>query len=146
MNWELITTEGALLAVAGLLIGIVVGFLLGRGRNVDRTRLRDLESELAESQDQLNEMQDEVNQYSEQVVSHFSKTSDLLKAMTIQYRSLYEHLAEGAEKLQRDDTALGTGSQPTSLLLDFEEDARLAAKPSKGEQPTAEDASASKAN
>jgi uncharacterized protein len=45
------------------------------------------------------EIHAELQEYREQVQEHFTKTSDLFQNLTVQYRELYDHLANGAQDL-----------------------------------------------
>jgi len=46
-----------------------------------------------------SEIHAELQEYREQVQEHFTKTSDLFQSLTVQYRELYDHLADGAQDL-----------------------------------------------
>ena len=70
------TVEWIVLASVGVLIGLGLGFFLGRlGGKGSSQKLADVEAELEE--------------YRQEVSEHFSR----------QYRELYEHMAAGSEKL-----------------------------------------------
>ncbi|MBW2543802.1 MAG: DUF1043 family protein [Deltaproteobacteria bacterium] len=49
--------------------------------------------------EQLAAAREEHAAYRLNVVDHFSGTSDLLRDLTVQYRSVYEHLTKGASTL-----------------------------------------------
>jgi uncharacterized membrane-anchored protein YhcB (DUF1043 family) len=85
---------------AGIAIGLLAGIGLGRraGRGAAK-RARDLE-------DQLMAAEDEMKRYRAQVSDHFSETSKLLRDLTLQYRNVYEHLADGARTLCPDGATL----------------------------------------
>jgi len=72
--------------------GVLVGILVGRRTSLDRLRCRELETELASARAGAN-------RYREEVASHFTKTSELVQGLTLQYRTVYDHLAEGARTL-----------------------------------------------
>ncbi|HME69571.1 MAG TPA: DUF1043 family protein [Myxococcota bacterium] len=83
------------LLLAILVLGgtAVAGLLMGRSSSrAAAKRCRELEAELAASQAALGKYRSEVG-------AHFGQTSELLRAMTHQYRAVYEHLAEGARTL-----------------------------------------------
>jgi uncharacterized membrane-anchored protein YhcB (DUF1043 family) len=82
------------LAAAGsLLLGIFVGVLLGRaGSRREAARARQLE-------EQLRTGEAEHARYRSQVSEHFGETSRRLRDLTLQYKSVYEHLADGARTL-----------------------------------------------
>jgi uncharacterized membrane-anchored protein YhcB (DUF1043 family) len=46
-----------------------------------------------------SELKAELDNYRDQVTEHFSRTSELFQTLTEQYRTLYDHLAEGAQGL-----------------------------------------------
>lgn len=46
-----------------------------------------------------SELKAELDGYRDQVTEHFSKTSELFQTLTEQYRTLYDHLAGGAQEL-----------------------------------------------
>jgi uncharacterized membrane-anchored protein YhcB (DUF1043 family) len=78
-----------LVALAAFFVG------LGFGRSASRrtaARARELE-------ERLSAADDEMARYRSQVSEHFAETSTLLRDLTLQYRSVYEHLAEGARTL-----------------------------------------------
>ncbi len=79
----------AVALVAMFLVGLAIGRASAR-RTADRAR--DLE-------DRLQLAEEEMNQYRAQVSDHFSDTSKLLRDLTLQYRTVYEHLADGARTL-----------------------------------------------
>jgi hypothetical protein len=99
------------LGVAGLVMA-AAAFTLGR-RTGDNARELELEAELttakseqsrseAEAERLRNELdagRQEYDEYRLSVVDHFSGTSDLLRDLTGQYRSVYEHLTKGASTL-----------------------------------------------
>jgi len=100
------------LGAAGLLM-VVASFWLGRRTGANATRVLELEAELtsanreqarseAEAERLRNELdaaRAEHDDYRLNVVDHFSGTSDLLRDLTVQYRSVYEHLTKGASTL-----------------------------------------------
>jgi uncharacterized membrane-anchored protein YhcB (DUF1043 family) len=82
-----------LAGAACLLVGILFGALIGRsGSRREATRARQLE-------DELRTAQDEHSRYRAQVSEHFGETSRRLRDLTLQYKSVYEHLADGARAL-----------------------------------------------
>jgi hypothetical protein len=82
------------LAAAGsLLVGIVLGALFARaGSRREAARARELE-------EQLRSSEAEQTRYRGQVSEHFTETSRRLRDLTLQYKSVYEHLADGARTL-----------------------------------------------
>jgi len=99
--------------VAFALVGLGVGVLLGRRSSEGAARARALETELdvertarervleekRAAEEALAAARADAEQYRKRVVEHFYGTSEQLRALTVQYRSVYEHLAQGAEAL-----------------------------------------------
>jgi len=99
--------------VAGGLALAVAAFFVGRLTGAGASRRRELEEQLADTQEelaraaadaedlleQLGKARDEHAAYRMNVMDHFSGTSDLLRDLTVQYRSVYEHLTKGASTL-----------------------------------------------
>jgi hypothetical protein len=100
------------LAIAAivLLAALALGFALGRRRDRDAAeRARELE-------DRLQLAEDEMNRYRHEVSEHFGQTSKLLRDLTLQYRNVYEHLAEGARNLCPEAGTLLPGSLAEAAL------------------------------
>ncbi len=119
------------MALPSLLLAILVlggaalaGLLVGRSSGRAATqRCRELEAELAASQAALG-------QYRSEVAAHFSQTSELLRTMTHHYRTVYEHLAEGARTLCPDQpTSLGAGLDHALLPEEVQGSAEQPAPP-----------------
>ena len=112
---------------AAALAGLLLGVLLARFGRRERRRVAELEvrvserearilqlegaraelaARLATAEQEREEAGERLASYQQEVVGHFSQTSDLLKEMTLQYRNIYQHLAQGAEALLPDG-ALG---------------------------------------
>lgn len=70
-------------ALAGLLIGYVIGRYTGSGPEAPKTK----------------EALEEYSQYKQQVNTHFQKTADLTQKLADDYRALYGHLSGGAVEL-----------------------------------------------
>ncbi len=93
-----------------LAAGALVGLLVGRRTSLDRLRCRELEAELAA-------VRDGASRYREDVATHFEKTSELVKGLTLQYRTVYDHLADGARTLCPERmTLLSQGDAARALL------------------------------
>ncbi len=75
-----------------LLVAILVSFVAGRMAAPRTGRLKSLEQE----RDAANA---ELRRYREEVSAHFEKTATLFNEVTGSYRNLYEHLAEGSQRL-----------------------------------------------
>jgi hypothetical protein len=99
--------------VAFALVGLGVGVLLGRRSSEGAGRARALETELSversararaleekrAAEDALASARAQAEEYRGRVVEHFYGTSEQLRALTLQYRAVYDHLAEGAQDL-----------------------------------------------
>src|SRR5690606_39350720 len=57
-----------------------------------------------------------MNRYRQDVSEHFAQTSKLLRDLTLQYRNVYEHLAEGARTLCPEAGTLLPGSLAEAAL------------------------------
>ena len=100
------------LVAAGLALA-AAAFFVGRVTGGGASRRRELEEQLANAHEDLSRLAAEAEDLREQlrvareeheayrlnVVDHFSGTSDLLRDLTVQYRSVYEHLTKGASTL-----------------------------------------------
>jgi len=100
-------------AVAAGLALAVGAFFAGRMTGGSARRRRELEEQLASAHedasrlaaevedlsDKLHAAREEHEAYRMSVMEHFSGTSDLLRDLTVQYRSVYEHLTKGASTL-----------------------------------------------
>jgi uncharacterized membrane-anchored protein YhcB (DUF1043 family) len=82
-----------------LLLGLGIGFLLGRNNNSDLKRQHQLS-------EQLQTAHTEMAEYKEQVNLHFADTAAAVNQLTDSYRNVHEQLAKGAQSLCDDpDTA-----------------------------------------
>lgn len=118
--WSSLLSDPVALAIAALVVfGVFwIGFAIGRGRSRDAVeRARELE-------DRLQLAEDEMNRYRHEVSEHFGQTSKLLRDLTLQYRNVYEHLAEGARTLCPEAGALLPGSLAEALPAEASEPAR----------------------
>ena len=91
--------------IIALIIGGAIGCLIGwysalasRGDN-KRKIILELESQLDQAR------QNKVD-YEAEVTEHFSRTADLLNKLTDDYRSVYTHLANGADQLCGDQISM----------------------------------------
>lgn len=92
------STSFWIIGMLSFLLGTVIGCILTYtiiGRN-NRTHQLQVE---------LNELTDDFRSYRDQVTHHFMRTSELVHEMTQSYRSVYEHLASGAQHLCGDNEA-----------------------------------------
>ena len=82
-----------LIAAGALVVGVLLGrALAGRGARREAERARALE-------EQLQRAEAEQTRYRAQVSDHFVETSRRLRDLTVQYKAVYEHLADGARTL-----------------------------------------------
>jgi uncharacterized membrane-anchored protein YhcB (DUF1043 family) len=65
-----------------------------------------------------DEVQQEFDAYRTKVAEHFGKTADQFHAIGIQYRELYEHLAEGSAALCELDRPAGTAPFPPAIAAE----------------------------
>jgi uncharacterized membrane-anchored protein YhcB (DUF1043 family) len=75
-----------------LLIGAVLGCMITYALMARNGRTHQLQIE-------LNQLKDNFRDYRDQVTHHFMRSSQLVQEMTQSYRSVYEHLASGAQRL-----------------------------------------------
>jgi uncharacterized protein len=140
--------------IAFPLLALGVGVLLGRRSSDAAERARTLEAELdAERsaleralgekrgvEEELVAARAEAAGYRERVVQHFYGTSEQLRALTLRYRELFEHLADGARELCPEaSNALQAGLEPPALpdlAGEPAESAAPAAEATAPEQPT----------
>jgi hypothetical protein len=116
--------------VAVALVALGVGALLGRRSSEGAARARALETELSvertareraleekrAAEDALAAARAEAERYRGRVVEHFYGASEQLRALTLQYRAVYDHLAEGAQALCPETfQALRAGLEPPAL-------------------------------
>ncbi len=82
----------ALVAIFCLILGVVCGLLFGRATNAPYQEAQSLK-------DSLEQVQSEYEAYKVEVTQHFTKTAELVNAMTDNYRNVHTHLADGAQTL-----------------------------------------------
>ncbi len=105
--------------LATLAVGLVVGWLLGRFTGAAAARSRDLAArvetlrkesehaaaELAAAKAQISQVRFEQEQYRTRVSDHFAGASEKFRDLSLQTRSLFDHLSEGARALCGDSFA-----------------------------------------
>ncbi len=118
--------------ILGLLAGTVLGSMLTYSLMTRNSRTRQLQLE-------LNQLRENFQDYRDQVTHHFMRTSELVQAMTHSYRSVYEHLASGAQRLCGNTASVsldqdaagrlgagnGTAQEPEISLDEYEELSRI---------------------
>ena len=86
-------TQQILILLGACLVAFLGGLgLAAFGARQNAARLREAERA-------LDATREELEQYRHRVAEHFDGTSKLLHDLTLQYRAVYEHLAEGAQSL-----------------------------------------------
>ena len=106
----------AVIALSGVVFGyLIVGIRAGNGSSKKQDeKVQQLEEEIAA-----------LEEYKSQVSGHFQKTAGLLHDMTGQYKTIYEHMAEGAQTLCDDQESgavlesLQTGLLTKDNLTEF---------------------------
>jgi uncharacterized membrane-anchored protein YhcB (DUF1043 family) len=114
-----------------LLVALALGFALGRRTGASARKLRALESDLDAEQKAHLRTRGESEAYRKQVTDHFAETSERLHDLTLQYRSVYEHLAKGASELCPEGFAKLEGGLGLDALP--EEGGRVPSAPEKAE-------------
>ncbi|MDN3518633.1 DUF1043 family protein [Aquisalimonas lutea] len=99
-----------------VLVCLAGGIWLGRYTAPGVERSRALEKE-------RDEAQAELQRYREDVRNHFEKTAHLFNQVTTGYRQLYEHLAEGSERLGTGENARMLENRPEDRTLQTPDDA-----------------------
>lgn len=117
---DLLLSSPALWIAAG--VALVVGFGIGRATGANAKKLRDLETSLDAEQQAHLRTRGEAEGYRTQVSAHFAETSERLHDLTLQYRSVYEHLAKGAsdlcpESMTKLEGGLGLDALPEETPL-----------------------------
>ena len=98
MPESLAASPGLWIALAAA-AALALGFVLGRLGGAAARRARALEVSLAEERAAHDRVRAEHESYRKRVADHFTETSERLHDLTLQYRSVYEHLAKGATEL-----------------------------------------------
>jgi len=135
-------------SAAGVAVA-VVAFFVGRGTGAGAARRRELEEQLATAhgeisrqveelealRDQLRTAREEHEAYRLSVVDHFSGTSDLLRDLTVQYRSVYEHLTKGASLLCPEGFVGLTEGLPVPEIAEPSRGSEAAGSEEKSQEP-----------
>ncbi|GAA0200497.1 hypothetical protein GCM10009123_04810 [Kangiella japonica] len=88
----------AVLSIILIVLAAVVAFFIGRWHGLS-TGSKELTQELESKDKELNELKSGVNE-------HFDETARLFSNLTEEYKTLYQHLATGANKLSDKDFKL----------------------------------------
>ena len=84
--------ENIIIAIAGAVVAIIIGFLIGRVTSEPKKNVAALEAE-------ITRQKDEIASYKREVEGHFDKTASLFVSMAGSYKDLFEHLSADYEKL-----------------------------------------------
>lgn len=95
----------------GLAIGAAVAYVLTRSDSKLQQRNEELKK-------QLEEAGQDLATYKQEVANHFMKTADLVNNMTDSYRSVHEHLAQGANALCSEQLGVEQLDIRQTTLLD----------------------------
>ena len=98
MSESFAASPGLWIAIAAL-AAAALGFAIGRIGGAAARRTRSLQLTLAEERAAHEKARGEYDAYRKRVADHFTETSERLHDLTLQYRSVYEHLAKGATEL-----------------------------------------------
>ena len=106
---------------------LAVGFGVGRATGANAQKVRDVEAGLDAEQQAHLKTRGEAEGYRKQVSDHFAETSERLHDLTLQYRSVYEHLAKGAsdlcpESMTKLEGGLGLDSLPEEVAPGLSEE------------------------
>jgi uncharacterized membrane-anchored protein YhcB (DUF1043 family) len=133
MSQEMMLDWMPVALIAFPLVAFAIGILIGRRSAADAERARMLTAELDAQRGALERVQgeklaleaevrrarDDAESYRGKVVDHFYGTSEQLRALTLRYRELFVHLADGARELCPEaSSALEAGLQPPALASD----------------------------
>ena len=131
---DLLSSEWLLWLVL-LLLGLVIGYIIGRNNNTDLKAQNQLTAQLFSAQEQLDE-------YKEQVELHFADTAEAVNAMTDSYRRVHQSLRKGAQQLCDDPATMESLTmlgQPSEKAVVSEQGSPAAVRPPKDYAPKTED-------
>lgn len=99
---------GAVLGVAALMFvcGAALGYVFSGSRK-----------EQTSGGKTAAELREELEQYQEKVSQHFEKSAEMFHGLTLQYRDLYQHMAETASDLVDDENRGAALSFRNAVLL-----------------------------
>ena len=110
--------DWAIYITVGIVIGFAAGFFFSR---LDTT----MQKKCDELEQKLDTAHQEMTHYKQDVTQHFVKTSNLINNMTQSYRAVYDHMADGANKLCSSNMIAQAKNQgeldiPTAKLIETE--------------------------
>jgi uncharacterized protein len=108
---------GAVLGVAALMFvcGAALGYVFSGSRK-----------EQTSGGKTAAQLREELEQYQEKVSQHFEKSAEMFHGLTLQYRDLYQHMAETASDLVDDENRGAALSFRNAILLADASDPALA--------------------
>jgi uncharacterized membrane-anchored protein YhcB (DUF1043 family) len=86
------------MAIAGAVIGLLIGYFTGRRTAPGSEAARELEQKIETLESTRDRFEQRVN-------AHFADTASALNTLTDNYRSVYEHIANGATELCSNESA-----------------------------------------
>lgn len=104
------TTSMWVVGILSFLLGGGIGCIFAYLVFARNGRTRELQLELTQLTERFTD-------YRDQVTQHFMRTSELVQEMTHSYRSVYEHLASGAQHLCGEQQETGSLSHRESEQL-----------------------------
>ncbi|MDF7679274.1 Z-ring associated protein ZapG [Enterobacteriaceae bacterium ESL0689] len=121
MTWEY--------ALAGLVVGIIIGAVAMRFGNRKLRQQQALQCELEKNKNELEG-------YRKELISHFARSAELLDNMADDYRQLYQHMAKSSSNLLPEtmadanpfrhhlaDSEAGNDQAPVQMPRDYSEGA-----------------------
>lgn len=111
---------------AAFIIGAVLGAILVRAFNSNVKKQHELEKTLKQAKANINEK-------NQQLEKHFEQSAQLLSTLATDYKKLYAHLAQSAEKLLPEN----------AKNIEFFQQTQLPAQPKKTEEDQPRDYSES---
>lgn len=90
--------EPLFMAIAGAVVGLLIGYFTGRRTAPGSEVARELEQKIETLESTRDRFEQRVN-------THFADTASALNALTDNYRSVYEHIANGATELCSSESA-----------------------------------------
>ncbi|MBA2594344.1 MAG: YhcB family protein [Pseudomonadota bacterium] len=120
---------------AGFAVALLCGVFIGRWFSTGVKRIKALRKEIEEIQADLaktrsdleqtrmvlEETRQEASEYRHNVTEHFSKAADLFNSLTVNYRAVYEHLAQSSLVLCDENTVMLSEGVPGERRLGEEQ-------------------------
>jgi uncharacterized membrane-anchored protein YhcB (DUF1043 family) len=140
-----------------LAVALVGGWLVGRFTGKAADAARDLAAqvealrkesersaaELVAAKAQIQRVHSELDEYRARVSDHFAGSSDRFRDLSLQYRSLFDHLSEGARALCGGDFAALEGGLAAGALAAQTSQPASSGAQVRGETPAVDETAAS---